>query len=245
MTVANGLDYINYIINKESSGGVLTPIQYNTLLNSVNIELFNDKLGEFQKYLLQVPKIEEAILVFKGLQEFRLVGTVNFSSGIASIPSNFAFWIKMITTYNNQQREISILSDNEFAQRRTNLLAPKITEYPIGRVVGGQIQVLPNNILSAEFVYFSQPSTPFYDYYIDAYGNPVSLNATNSPHALLSGETGSSGQTSGSVSSQTVELAWNIDYHMEFFNAILKKVGINIANQAVEMIAKDAEGREL
>jgi hypothetical protein len=229
------------MINKESSGGIIPPDVYNSFLEAVNITLFNQKVGEARKMSSdkRMP-FDETISVFKSLQEFRYIQHPSFTAGSAALPPAFAYWIKMSTFYNNQQREISILNDDEFSLRRTSLLAPKITEYPIGRLYNGNVYVLPTDIATAELIYLTQPQQPVFDYYLDSLGNVYPLSA-GQRYTLTSGQVSSTGQTSGSVTSLTVELQWNPMYHMEFFDAVLLKVSARLQEQLQAQIAKDSE----
>jgi hypothetical protein len=245
MNLLEGFNYLNFMVNKESSGGEVSPQQFNTLLTVVNNELFNQKVGEAKKYAdKQNISFDEAINIFKSLQEFRVTVAAVFAGGSYTLPLNYSYWVNMFTTYNGQLREIKALGDKDFADRRTNLLGPKLTEYPAVKIIGNGAKVLPNNITTTEFTYLSHPTTPIFDYYLDPFGNVVYLPPSSS-RTLGTGEVGSAGQTSGAVTSIDVELAWNQDYHMEYFNAMLLKLGINLANQSVTMAVKDAETKAI
>ena len=102
------------------------------------------------------------------------------------------------------------------------------------------INIYPNNITSAEFTYLRKPLTPVYDYYIDANANEVYL-LTGTSHTLTTDETGSAGQTSGTVTSLTVELDWDELFHVVFCNEVLSRVGINLKDGMVEQYINQAK----
>ena len=146
----------------------------------------------------------------------------------------------MMTTYNGAYRRIDIVTDTDIANRRSNLLAKPLKEFPAAVINGSTINVYPQDITSAEFTYLKQPNTPVYDYYIDVYKNLVYL-PSGATHTLLSGETGSAGQTSGVVTSLTVELEWNELYHITFAGEVLQRVGINLKDEQLMQYANQVK----
>lgn len=246
MTLKEGFDYINYMIVKENSGGELTPQQLNTVLNAVNIEMFNKKVQDAQLYALQskIP-FDEAIQAFKILREFRTFAGITFIAGsynLNSLPL-YSHWIKLLANFNGFYREVEILTDRDLVNRRTNLLAKRLGEYPACELLGNTIMIYPSNIVSGEFTYLKRPTTPVFDYYLDQYQNLVYFPA-GTTHVLVSGETGSQGQTAGILTSLTVELTWNQDYHMDFFNAVLMKVSTKMADEQMKQAVREIEGKQ-
>jgi hypothetical protein len=153
---------------------------------------------------------------------------------------NYGYWLSLITILNGNTKSIDILTDQELDDRRTNTLSVPLDEYPAAIINNNLINIYPNNITSAEFTYLRKPLTPVYDYYIDANANEVYL-AAGTFHTLTTDETGSAGQTSGTVTSLTVELDWDELFHVVFCNEVLSRVGINLKDGMVEQYINQAK----
>jgi hypothetical protein len=98
---------------------------------------------------------------------------------------------------------------------------------PVGVIEGSTITVYPTNATELQLSYIRIPVTPIYDYYMDQYGTEVCM-AASTTHALGTGEIGSLGQTSGTVSSLTVELEWDDYVHPQIAIRILEKLGVSL-----------------
>ena len=82
MILADGYEYLLQMMNKDSSGGTLSPLRYNILLEAINNSLFNQKVGEARKLADdQKTPFDEAIFLFKSLREFRLQTNLNLGIG--------------------------------------------------------------------------------------------------------------------------------------------------------------------
>jgi hypothetical protein len=247
MTLNDGLNYINFMVNKENSGGNLDPKRFGYVLQAVNIELFNQKVAEAQMYALQnkVP-FDETIDSFKILREFRAESTITFTSGTYNLTAltSYSYWVRMLTQYNGFNREVELVTDKELINRRSNLLGKKLQEYPAAKIIGNLIKIYPTDIATAEFTYLNRPATPIFDYYLDANQNMIYFPAGTN-HTLATGETGSANQTSGTINSLTVELSWNPDYHMDFFNAVLMKLAANLQNEQMKQVVREVEGKQI
>ena len=64
-----------------------------------------------------------------------------------------------------------------------------------------------------------------FDYYISATDEVVYM-AAGSTHAIISGETYSDGTTTGTKTSQTVELEYSVDFHSAFLNRLIGRLGL-------------------
>lgn len=248
MTTAQILKYVNYICVKENSGGTLTPDQYNIILLASNIDLFNKLVGQAELLSIQskIP-FSEALFSMAHLREFHVLESITFTAGsfaLSGLANTFAYWGSLVSLYRGAYRRIELLTDKELADRRTNMVTKQLKDFPGAQVLGDTIKVYPTDIATAEFTYMKVPTTPVYDYYIDANANQVYLTQGQS-HTLITGEIGSAGQGSGqTVTSLTVELQWNNLYHVEFCNEVLRKVGINLKDVQLQQYIREVDGKQ-
>lgn len=223
------LDFVNFIIAKEQSGDILTPAKFNVLLTVVNLEMFNSKVQESELYANQnnIP-FTQALFGHKSLREFHKTQTITLSFGLYTLTGlsyTYGYWGSLTANLNVSGRRVNIdlLTDAQFADRRTNLMGDPIEDYPVATIYGNTLRVLPSNITTAEFFYMNIPDSPVYDYYLDQYQNKVYLEAGAS-HLLAAGEEGSAGQVAGTtVGSNTVELEWGELHHVDFCYELIKK----------------------
>lgn len=248
MTLDQILKYINYICVKENSGSTLKPDQYNIILIASNTNMFNRWVSQAQMLSIQskVP-FSQTLFDMATLRDFHVMETISFTAGefdLTTLTYTYAYWGSMVSLYEGTYREIEILTDKDMANRRSNLLARQLNEYPGAMILGNTVKVFPSDIDSADFVYMKNPTKPIYDYYIDANFNIVYL-ANGASHLLTTGETGSAGQTAGTtVTSNTVELEWNELYHIEFCNEVLQKVGIQLKDEQIRQYVREVEGQQ-
>lgn len=248
MTTAQILKYVNYICVKENSGSTLTPDQYNIVLLASNTNIFNRLVSEAELLAIQSKMpFSEKLFSMAHLREFQVSENITFTAGsfaLSGLASTFAYWGSMVTLYNGAYRRIELLTDKDLAERRTNLAIKQLKDFPGAQVLGSTIKVYPSNIATAEFVYMKVPTTPVYDYYIDADANLVYLTA-GQVYTLQTGETGSAGQTAGQqVTSLTVELEWNPLYHVEFCNEVLQKISIQLKDEQIRQYIREVEGKQ-
>jgi len=207
------------------------------------MNMFNRNVEAAQLYTVQknIPFIE-GIYVFKSLNDFRRKVDITFTAGAYDLSntSDYGHYASLFTSYNGAYRRIDILTDSGLAERRSNMLAPRLSEHPAAVINGTDILIYPTDITAAEFTYLKLPSIPVYDYYLTSYGEQIAL-AAGQTYTLQTGEIGSAGQTSGSVSSTTVELEWSPLYHIEFANELLKMVGVNLKDEQVRQYASAAQ----
>jgi len=243
----------NYICVKENSGNTLKPDQLNFILPACNINMFNRKIKQAEELALTKKNLPnynsaflEALLSMVELREFHANEDITFTTGafdITTLTYTYAYWEAMTTIYRGASRGIDLISDTELRNRKTNMLAPQLEDFPAAQINGSIIKVFPSDIATANFSYLKIPATPVYDYYLDANQNIVYL-AVNATHVLTTGEIGSSGETAGqTVTSKTVELEWNTVFHAEFANELLEKVGINLKDDRIRAYSKEMENK--
>ena len=157
--------------------------------------------------------------------------------------SDYAYWLSLVTNYNSKTKSIDIITDQELDERRSNSLSLPLDQYPAAIINNNLINIYPNDITSAEFTYLRKPVTPIYDYYIDTNANEIYL-AVGATHTLGTNETGSAGQTSGTVTSLTIELDWDPIFHIEFCNEVLQRVAPHLKDAQIAQYASQSKAEQ-
>lgn len=248
MTLAEGKELIELILDKEFEGGRVTPEYYNTLLEEVYMAFFKSKI---ELYMNQADNTtNQPYLSSKLLREFYMTQSITPTAGVyalAGLSNTYAYWIGAFVTYNSSQKEIELVEGNEVQNRLSNRMTKDPAKYPIATIKNASIYFYPKNLTSITLDYFKKPAQPIYDYYIDVNGRiqPLAASAT---HAWVTGEKDSTGttRTAGQPdwTSLTVELEFNEDLHMEFFNEILKRMGVHVEDTLAIQYANQLKAEE-
>jgi len=257
MNLGQILRIINYIANKEQSGNTLTQGELNDILPKSNLELFKKKIGLPEEYKVSVPTSRIAYEVTQRLtgdvQPFKtLMGDTTTplmvdANGYAVIPSDYYYvsyiGYNLVTNTAScgvgiEEEDVDILTDAQWRARLSNSITAPTKKHPIANFGNGTIRFRPRDLQRVEFAYLRYPTTPYYDYYIDAYDEYIFLPA-DSTHTLLEGQEGSAGQPVGTtVTSLTVELEWDDVCKLEIINFILDDIGINLREGQLEQYAQ-------
>jgi hypothetical protein len=237
MTLEQIYKYLNSLINADSLGGDLNLKEFNYMLQDENINLFKEEV----EHLYTVQRADalkpEVVYSSKMLRKFinettiaPTVGVVNLSSQLTS----YAYFLACRTAaaYNGQIRNIPLVTHETFNIMASNLLSKPLKKNPVCVIDIDSLRIRPTNITSVIINYLRFPATPVFDYYINATDDVVYLAAA-ATHALTSGETGSVGQTTGTVTSLTVELEYSVDFHSAFLNRLLGRLGLPQRDQAL------------
>ena len=174
MNLNEVLNFVNFVTNKEKSGGTLTPEQYNVLLEAVSADFFRKEYEEAKKLsLAQNVRLGSVIFKSGALTVFRERETgVTVTAGaidVSALAETYVYWISMITTYESVRRAVEFVSDVELEDRLTNLLAKPLEYHPAAIDNGDEILVYPGDITSVDFTYLRMPTRPIYSWVQDAY----------------------------------------------------------------------------
>lgn len=222
MTLNEGWNFLNAILNKDKSGNALTPDEYNVLLEAHIFDFVKAKVLEHRSFVTQGGK-DEVIFTASLLDALSTQSTPTLSSGTFPIPNDLLYLESMYGTYNATRKQVEVISPSERARRQSNWMSKPIAYYPIAIITDTTCRFFPSNMTAITLNYIKKPTIPVYDYYVDADYNIQYLVASGS-HALTTGERGSAGQSSGTVNSLTVELNISEDTHMQFFSYMLDKI---------------------
>jgi hypothetical protein len=270
MTVSDCVNYLNYLIKKEKSGGELTTPNINILFQAVNIEMFNMLANEAEMYSKQnkIP-FSDVINSFKSLPDFITtpasqltvrLGSSGIPAGSIVLPSDYSRFIRASIFYKGQQREVEILTGEELSKKLNNLLHrwnefPGIHIYNNGGVLTANLYPIDSSITSMSLTYLARPPAPVADYYTDnnlnkiyfIAGNGVWLYSGYSYTDPYGNTTVGTGPPVGVyvTSSVAQELAWNVDYHIDFFHRMVVKMGINLSRPDLINVIEQLEAKKI
>jgi hypothetical protein len=247
LTTENILDYCNFVANKEQSGNTLTPVEFNKVLQVCNLKYFKKKVGLPEEYQPGMPLPRQQFEITQSnsdsLSPFKKFMGQNDtdplyidSAGYATLPSDYYYhsscsYIEAINkpdcTPELKPRIVEVVTDAQWDVIMSSPIRPPSKKYPIMNYQSGFIRFAPVDLKQVSFIYLRYPTTPCYDYYIDAYGGYIYLQE-GQKYTLQTGEQGSSGQTSGTVTSLSRELEWNEIGKIDIANLVLQHIGINL-----------------
>lgn len=259
MTLQQIISFVNFVIRKAQAGDIMTPEQYNTLLASFNIEIFNSELEKAEVAArAQNMDIYRIIETTGALPRFTKKVTLNTSGGYVSLPADYVIKLGLIAKYNNSWRPMEVITEYEMNSRRGSMLETPLDIIPAASIFGGNINVYPKDVGEApsgiELAYLRLPATPVYDYcmkestgmyyymparsYIRTSG---SLNNLYDYAGLLiqSDVTHMSKVAGTDYTSKTVELDWDDRFHMRFAAAILRAVAPSLDPNLLNEYAKE------
>lgn len=104
----------------------VSPAEFNLVVNQASMDMYSDLL----------PDADRLMEYFKAKATIQLNG-----SGIGDLPGDYE---KHNNAESTNGYPIDILLDAEWVARKGNVLKPPEKEYPIARVAGKKIEVLPN-----------------------------------------------------------------------------------------------------
>lgn len=176
-------------------------------LNVESINVFNELHDEYSR----TRKISEF------LQPFLKKETVTINtSGIGDKPEDFAH---ADGSYMADGTKVDILESNVYIERMKHVNKPPSTEFPILRMYGGKIEVLPKAIESIELSYFRLPAEAVYAF--TANGDQYDYN-----------------------DSESADWEWSKVIEDRIINRTLSNVGINIKDRDLIQFSQSEKMQE-
>lgn len=232
MTLFEIYEFIEYIINKDYNGNVLSPDQYGKLIVSANIDLFKKKMGLPEDFQLGTPisreyidanKMHTADTMHLKVRE----ATQSVTTGVIAYPAGYCVDDAIRYTYQrnvdgapvNIIKVVEALSEAQYGDRAGNWTKKPSTKNPVYVVRNDGIHIYPATITVVDFNYYKYPTTPVFVYVQET--GYITYNESGS-----------------------TEFDWPERLHMDLVRIILGYVSINIREaQLVEYAeAKKKEG---
>jgi len=216
MTLGSMYSLIEFIVNKDFSGNIITPARFNELIKVVNIDLFRNKYGLPEEYQPGRPIPNEFVdITLKNtddLKAFReaLVNTP-VTAGKLPFPTDYAHRDEIVYNYTKVingvsttlPRGVEILREVQLSERRGNYTKRPSTQNPCGVVRSDGIYIYPATIVTVDFYYFRWPAEPTFAYIVgDGFLTYDPVNST--------------------------EFEWPVDEHITLTRMILQYIGVNL-----------------
>lgn len=235
MTLWEIKEYINYQVNITKSGNQLSPDEYNKLLEAQYLMYFRRKVKEYRQR--QINNGGNLAMFFYDLIP-SLIAQTNITGGTGSI-SSIGAWIDAYGTVSGIPKRVELIDEIMLRDRINNLMARPLEYFPACILRANQVIIYPSNITPVTVIYYTKPSQPVYDYYINADGKEVYLTEGQTGVTVPSGGSSSSGVDGVTiVNSSTNELDFPEDWHEDFSNYLLGIIGIKVNDINVVQIAE-------
>jgi len=175
MTVEELRVFIYAIANKDQTGDMPTPAEYNSYLARANEDLFRYQYGlREQRNNVFYQNSQDSTDFFN---KFITAQPINATlPGIFTIPSNYVHASSMAHVHDGARRSITILNEDEWNASINNPVTPPTAKYAIASFIQGLIRVMPASISQVELSYIRRPVTPVWGFTIvndEAVYNPA------------------------------------------------------------------------
>lgn len=209
-------------LRKQSRGNVITDEVLNILVNSAQAEYMDtekDKAELTSGITTELlPFFEQAVL------------PVTAGSVSSSLLGQYVKLTKVNTIYNGELVKCDVCTSKEVEERLDNSLTKPTLKHPIVEEFNDGLKFYPPSVTSATIKYIREPNEVFLDYYWDANGNTVYMDA-GATHTLGLGEVYRDGTASGTKTSQTVEFEWGASDIKKIFNMVLRDAAVSVDRQ--------------
>ena len=216
MTLGEMYTLIEFIVNKDYDGNIITPERFRMLIKVVNIDLFRQKYGIPEEYQPGRPiPNERADITLKNTDDLKAfkVRLVNraVTAGVMLYPSNYAHRDTIVYNYSKSingtptslPRPVEILRESEFASRVGNYTKRPTLQNPIGVMRVDGVHIRPVTITVCDLNYYRFPIDPVFAY------------------------TEGDGYITYDTTSST-ELEWVKDEHFTLTKMCLSLIGVNL-----------------
>lgn len=204
-------------LRKQSRGNVITDEVFNVLVNTEQygyMDMEKDKAELTSGITTELlPFFEQAVLPVTG-------GFVS-----SSLLGGYVKLMKVNTVYDGNLVKCDVCTAKEVEERLDNSLTTPTLKHPVVEEFNDGLRFYPTTVTSATIKYIREPNEVFLDYYWDANGNVVYMDA-GTTHTISGGEVYRDGTTTGTKTSQTVEFEWGVSDQKKIFNMMLRDAGV-------------------
>lgn len=186
--------FVNFRLNKDQSGRVFTPEEFNMACGFADYELMKLKYGLPEQYRPGMPipsqgweitqEITDALSHLKVYMGGRSEAQLFLDKdGYANFPENYLHYSSLAyVDYeykcgDEEQDEIrvpiEVIKDGDWDTRISDVLTKPTMEYPICRFNSGYMEFRPRKLGSVDFTYLRKPNPAVLGYTIDANYNIV------------------------------------------------------------------------
>jgi len=127
---------------------------------------------------------------------------------------------------------IDIVTMDEWNERLRNFVTKPTSDDPIAFIARDSIRFAGIGGDAVYIDYYKNPSDPYLDYYVNTNADYVYMTESSS-RALVSGELGRDGETTGTLTSATVELEWDDNEKATLVEYVLTDLGVALDSQSI------------
>ena len=222
MTLLEIVNIINFVIGARSPDIDLTPKRFSEMLYIASLKHYKRKLGLPEEYQPGMPlprqsfditqKITEDLRPFK--VDMSGNGMLMFYNGRASYPDRYYYPSSMSAMRDDGRlKRVRFVTDQQWDEMMGNYVDVPNDEYPIATFQNDHIQIAPQNITKAKFVYLRLPNRPVY---------AVKLN----------------GNASVYDSHSSVQLEWDEINQIDIIAILLSDLGLSLKREDILQIAE-------
>lgn len=228
------LNYCNYLINKDQVSDPVSPIEYNSIIPVVNIEVFHREKRRITELSISRQMNFIELLRDSYLNELKKVINGEAVSPI-KLEDDYDMMLSSRIVIGGIGRKVNIVPETKFNELANGLVDNEDSIY--GYLVNKYVYLSANG---TEFTchYLTLPTRPYYDYYIDGFGNKQYLN----PHyrVVANGPDYQVVDGNGNLiarqilyplnvyTSKSVEFSYGDSAYTDIVNLVFEKMGVEI-----------------
>lgn len=226
MTLGQIYELIQYIVNKDFDGMIVTPERFNLLIKVVSIEHFRNKYGIPEEYQPGRPVPNEtADITIKNTDDLRAFKTRlpnrTVANGLMLYPADYAHVMTVVYNFSKTingtatilPKQVELLREAEFASREGNYTKRPTTSNPIAVLRSDGIHIRPITITGTDLNYYRFPVDPEFVY--DEWDGGV----TEDPNS-------------------SIQFEFPKDEHFTLTKMILSLIGVNLREEQIVQYAE-------
>ena len=184
MLIKEVFESVDVLINKEQTGGVISPDQKTTIAKMVDNDFFIERYGLPEDYRPGMPLsaqgYEVTTQIKDALRKVKKIVKIPRQDGGFQIPNDYVHYTaidyheKLSCKDDEFRSGIDIVADDKWSARLKDYLTKPDLEYPVGRFDKAFIQVEPKDVLLIRLHYLHKPESPVYAVSdVDEDDNPI------------------------------------------------------------------------
>lgn len=158
-------EFLQDLARKQQTTGLLNAQRFNRLAPFVQQEEINEMKKTMGPRFYSIDEIST-------LKKDKVV-TVDSTTGRFSVPSDYMFYDTGFVMgygqptegeYKQETKPLDLLSNSEWATRKSSRFEPPTARRPIAREINGEFELHPKNPYRVELTYLKIPDDPFWNY---------------------------------------------------------------------------------
>lgn len=171
MTIDQAKKFFELLFNKYQLGGYTSPTEFNLLADRAQTELYMERYGNPNTFVqgsgtarqgaTVSGTIQDELKVFLTVAHVNMTPSSRYSSG--PLPSNYQHYDSS-RIVGDSYSPIKIIDQDKLNSRLISEVVPPSFKFPVGVIIGNEIQVYPKNVLGLSLSYYRKPAAPVWNY---------------------------------------------------------------------------------